>query len=163
MIATPALYSSPHRIATLALKDSHVIRRKPEIEQERQVALGDLLRDNHFALHGADDGAYDVTLSMVENRLICDIVGASGAAHEAIKLSILPFRSIIRDYFMICETYFDAIATADPYKLEAMDMGRRSIHNEGAELLQRLLNERVAVDFDTARRLFTLICVLHIR
>ena len=163
MTAHPATHTHMHRIAHLTLKDSHVIRRKAEIEQERAMALGDLLRDNVFSLKHVEDGNYTVVLSIVENRLIFDVTGASGVEYDPIKLPILPFRALIRDYFMICENYFDMLGTADPYKLEAIDMARRGIHNEGSDLLQRLLADKVEIDFDTARRLFTLMCVLHIR
>jgi uncharacterized protein (UPF0262 family) len=163
----PVPIQSSDFISSLNLHDPHVIRRKPEIEQERNIALGDLLRDNSFALRDINAGPYSVSISIAENRMIFDISSVGTPAHpltnHILKLPVLPFRSIIRDYFMICESYFDAIATADPYKVEAIDMGRRGIHNEGSDLLQRLLDDKAIIDFDTARRLFTLMCVLHIR
>jgi uncharacterized protein (UPF0262 family) len=151
------------RIMALTLRDGHVIRRKIEIEQERQVALGDLLRENQFALKDAPSHGYTVELSVVDNRLVLEVVSAEGMICAPVKLAIAPFRGLIRDYFMICEQYFEALGTADPYKVEAIDMGRRAIHNEGAELLHSMMAERVEMDFPTARRLFTLMCVLHIR
>ena len=163
MTAASTLKPSTHAIAQLTLKQPHVIRRKAEIEQERQVALGDLQRENFFRIKDVDAGPYQVVISVEDNRLIFEVTTATGEALEPIKLPVLPFRSLIKDYFMICESYFEAIAVADPYKLEAIDMGRRGIHNEGSELLQRLLNDKVEIDFPTARRLFTLLCVLHIR
>jgi uncharacterized protein (UPF0262 family) len=100
---------------------------------------------------------------VVDNRLVLEAVTAEGVVCAPVKVAVTPFRGLIRDYFMICEQYFDALGTADPYKVEAIDMGRRAIHNEGAELLLGLLEPQVEVDFPTARRLFTLMCVLHIR
>jgi uncharacterized protein (UPF0262 family) len=94
---------------------------------------------------------------------VMDVTTQEGEVCAPVKLAVTPFRGLIRDYFMICEQYFEALGTADPYKVEAIDMGRRAIHNEGAELLHTMLAERVEVDFPTARRLFTLMCVLHIR
>jgi uncharacterized protein (UPF0262 family) len=173
-IPNPTL-NTVQRITRLTLDDGHVIRRKPEIEQERQIALGDLLRQNTFILPDESSlSHYHVMISIKENRMIFEVEKDNSASHsqhefihhsfkKIIKLPVLPFRSIIRDYFMICENYFDAIKTSDPYKVEAIDMARRGIHNEGSELLQRLLHDQVTIDFDTARRFFTLMCVLHIR
>ena len=163
MTATSTTQLSSHTIKHLALHEPNVVRRKAEIEQERQVALGDLQRENFFSITGMDAGPYHVTISVVDNRMIFEIITALGTPLEPIKLPMLPFRSIIKDYFLICESYFEAIATADAYKLEAIDMGRRGIHNEGSEMLQRLLIDKVEMDFPTARRLFTLMCVLHLR
>ncbi len=152
-----------HTILSLELNDPHVVRRKPDIEQERQVAMGDLLRENYFAPKALPEGGYYVQLGVIDNRLVFSITNHLSGDPLIVKLPVTPFRSIIRDYFMICESYFEAVASADPYKVEAVDMGRRGVHNEGSELLRKQLREDITMDFDTARRLFTLMCVLHIR
>jgi uncharacterized protein (UPF0262 family) len=152
---------------TITMDDGAVVKRSLQVEQERAAALADLLRENHFAPLQDDAplclGAYDARLSIADNRLIFALT--SDALHEPLLIAVpvSAFRGIIRDYFMICESYFEAIKTADPYKLEAIDMGRRGIHNEGSEKLQALLAGKAEMDFDTARRLFTLMCVLHIK
>lgn len=155
--------SQMEMIATMKLDDGNVIRRKSEVEQEREVALADLLKENYFAPTGLNQGPYDLVLGTSENRLLFHISSSSMEAPQLVTLNVTPFRSLIRDYFIICESYFSAIKSSDPYRVEAIDMGRRGIHNEGSELLQKLLNEKIAIDFATARRLFTLICVLHIK
>ncbi len=151
-------------IATLHMDHANVVRRKPEIEQERQVAMGDLLRANQFAPKDCAAGPYDVALAIADNRMVFTLSSErlNGEPH-VVHLPVTPFRTIVKDYFLICESYFDALKTADPYKVEAVDMGRRGIHNEGSEMLKKLMAEKVTMDFDTARRLFTLMCVLHIR
>ena len=151
------------RIATLKLEEGRILRRKPEIEQERQQALDDLLRENEFAPVGMGEGPYHLTLGVSENRLLFKVTSEAEPKEQLITLALTTFRAIIRDYFLICESYFQAIKASDPYKIEAIDMGRRGIHNEGSDLLRKLLADKVKVDFSTARRLFTLICVLHIR
>ncbi len=163
MNSPAAAQLSTHRIVRLALNEPRVVRRKAEIEQERAVALGDLQRENMFLVKGMEAGPYHATISVSDNRMVFDITTAAGEALDPFKLPVLPFRSLMKDYFMICESYFEAISVADPYRLEAIDMARRGLHNEGSELLQRLMADRVEVDFPTARRLFTLMCVLHIR
>ena len=129
-------------------------------EQERQVAIFDLLDGNYFEPVESPGGPYDLKLSLVENRLAFDIVAPSGQERRHL-LSLSPFRGVIKDYFMICDSYYQAIRTATPDKIEAIDMGRRGIHDEGSRTLQERLKGKVRVDFETARRLFTLICVLH--
>ena len=152
------------RIASLTLDDGSIIRRTPEVEHERAVAIHDLLEENEFRPEEcAGNGPYDVFLSIAENRVTFHVSAASMTAPARLTLALQPFRGIIRDYFLICESYFEAIKTASPSKIEAIDMGRRGIHNEGSQLLQELLEEKVKIDFETARRLFTLICVLHIK
>lgn len=152
-------------IRSLELTDPNVVKRSTHIEQERKVALGDLLRENQFAPVGLDAGPYDVRLEVSDNRLVLSLTSEHlpEAQPHVVKLPVGPFRAIIRDYFMICESYFEAIKASDPYKVEAMDMGRRGVHNEGSEKLRSMLADKVTMDFDTARRLFTLMCVLHIR
>ena len=151
------------RLTSVTLDDSAVIRRSPEVEHERAVAIYDLLEDNAFRPLGDYSGPYHLHLSIAENRLQLDILDEADSSLDTVALPLLPFRRVIRDYFSVCETYYEAIKTASPAKIEAIDMGRRGLHNEGSELLQERLDGKIEVDFDTARRLFTLICVLHIR
>jgi len=151
------------RLVEITLDDSAVVRRSPEVEHERAVAIYDLLEGNSFRPVGDFCGPYHLHLSIAENRLLMDIRTEEEAALGTVTLPLLPFRRVVRDYFAVCETYYEAIKTASPAKIEAIDMGRRGLHNEGSELLQERLEGKVEIDFDTARRLFTLICVLHIR
>lgn len=146
------------RIERVTLDEGSIKSRSPEVENERKTAVADLLHENHFAL-ASMDGPYDVRLSVQEGRLAFDI--RSGEKKAEIALSVLPLKTLIRDYFLVCEGYFEAIKKGG--QVEAIDMGRRGLHNEGAEMLKSLLSGRIEVDFATARRLFTLICVLHIR
>jgi len=152
-----------YRIADLVLDEKTVMRRSPDVEHERKVAIFDLLEENSFRPNGSSGGPYHLHLAIEENRLVFDIRLEGDVAHGKILLSLTPFRKIIKDYFLICESYYDAIKSAAPAKIEAIDMGRRGLHNEGSELLKARLTDKIDVDFDTARRLFTLICVLHIK
>ena len=145
------------------LDEETLVRRSPEVEHERAVAIFDLLEENAFALVDGADGPYRLRLGIHDNRLRFDIRDEADSHLVAVQLSLTPFRSVIRDYFTICESYYDAIKTASPSRIEAIDMGRRGLHNEGAELLRERLARRVQIDQGTARRLFTLICVLHVR
>ena len=131
-------------------------------EQERQVAIFDLLDGNYFEPVESPGGPYDLKLSLVENRLAFDIVAPSGQERRHL-LSLSPFRGVIKDYFMICDSYYQAIRNSTPQQIEALDMGRRGLHNEGSNLLRERLEGKVKTDLDTARRLFTLICALHWR
>lgn len=135
----------------------------PDVEHERQIAIFDLLQDNLFRVVGKASGPYKLILSIVEGRLVFDISDADGHPCTAIGLALSPFRRIVKDYFMICESYFQAIKTATPSQIETIDMARRGLHNEGSEILKARLNDKIELDFDTARRLFTLVCVLHWR
>ncbi len=130
-------------------------------EQERQVAIFDLLDGNYFEPAEAAGGPYDLKLSLVENRLAFDIAGPDYERRHLLSLS--PFRGVIKDYFMICDSYYAAIRNSSPQQIEALDMGRRGLHNEGSALLRERLEGKVKTDLDTARRLFTLICALHWR
>ena len=130
-------------------------------EQERQIAIFDLLEDNHFAPEGAAGGPYDLLISLVEGRLALDITGPDFQRRHILSLS--PFKTVARDYRMICESYYDAIRNATPARIEALDMGRRGLHNEGSELLKARLEGKIEIDQDTARRLFTLVCALQWR
>ena len=151
------------RLTSITLDDSAVVRRSPEVEHERAVAIYDLLEGNSFRPLGDYQGPYQLHLSISENRLQFAIRAEDGQPLDSMALPLLPFRRVIRDYFAVCETYYEAIKTASPARIEAIDMGRRGLHNEGSELLQERLGGKIEIDFDTARRLFTLICVLHIR
>jgi len=151
------------RLTNVTLDDSTVVRRSPEVEHERAVAIYDLLEDNAFRPSGDYGGPYHLHLSIAENRLLLDISSEQENPLDTVTLPLLPFRRVVKDYFTVCETYYEAIKTASPAKIESIDMGRRGLHNEGSELLQERLEGKIEIDFDTARRLFTLICVLHIR
>src|SRR3982074_1671636 len=133
----------------------------PDIEHERAIAIYDLVEENLFAPEGADNGPFTLHIGITGNRLMFDIRREDGTPVVAHLLSLMPFRRIVKDYFMICDSYYQAIRTATPDKIEAIDMGRRGIHDEGSRTLQERLKGKGRVDFETARRLFTLICVLH--
>jgi uncharacterized protein (UPF0262 family) len=150
-----------HSLVKVTFDEGSIGRSSPDIEHERAVAIYDLIEDNSFAPVDHDGGPYALQLSIQENRLVFDIRLDDGTPVVAHLLSLTPFRGIVKDYFMICDSYYKAIRTATPNQIEAIDMGRRGLHNEGSELLRERLKEKIEVDFDTARRLFTLICVLH--
>jgi len=150
-------------LTDIQLDERTVIRRNPDIEHERAVAIYDLLEENHFEPEGDADGPFKLVLSVSENRLLFDIRDENDQAVKVVPLALQPFRRTVKDYFTVCESYFTAIKSASPSKIEAIDMGRRGLHNEGSELLVSQLKGRIDVDFNTARRLFTLLCVLHIK
>ena len=152
-----------HRIGAILLDEKSVVKRSPEVEQEREVAISDLLENNLFKPKGAAGGPYRLALSVKENRLVFDIARESGQRVGRILLSLAPFRRIVKDYFLVCDSYYKAMRSAPPSQIESLDMGRRAVHNEGTELLIKRLNGKIETDFDTARRLFTLICVLHLK
>jgi uncharacterized protein (UPF0262 family) len=151
------------RIAKITLDERSVVRRNADIEHERAVAIFDLLEENSFAPAGEAPGPFHLHLGIEENRLVLDIRSTAEKPIDRVLMPLGPFRGLIKDYFLICESYFKAIRTASPSRIEAIDMGRRALHNEGSELLRERLAERVMVDLNTARRLFTLVCVLHLR
>jgi uncharacterized protein (UPF0262 family) len=156
----------PHRqkLAHIQLDEKTMVRRKPEVEHERNIAIYDLLEENYFAPQGGDySGPYHLHLSLEENRLIFDVRSPEGPGLLQVPLALKSFQSIVKDYFLVCESYYSAIKKSSPAQIEAIDMGRRGLHNEGSELLRERLSGKIDVDFDTARRLFTLICILHIR
>jgi uncharacterized protein (UPF0262 family) len=149
------------RLASVAIDDAALPPPTPEIEQERRVAIFDLLEDNAFALpEGRMPGPYDLMLAIRERRLVFE-VDAEGERAAEFHLSLGPFRQVVKDYFQICEAYFSAVKTMPPSQIEAIDMARRGIHDEGARILLERLEGKASVDSATARRLFTLICVLH--
>jgi uncharacterized protein (UPF0262 family) len=151
------------RIAKITLDERTVVRRNADVEHERAVAIFDLLEENSFAPLAGFDGPFQLRLAIEENRLVLDIHSEAEEPLERVMLPLTPFRSIVKDYFMICESYYAAIRRASPTQIEAIDMGRRGLHNEGSELLRERLADKVSIDLNTARRLFTLLCVLHIR
>ena len=152
-----------HRLIHVQLDEKTFVRRKPEVEHERAIAIYDLLEDNSFHPVGDDGGPYALHISLVENRLIFDIRSEAGDPLTEVAMPLAPFRSIVKDYFIVCESYYGAIKHATPSQIEAIDLGRRGLHNEGSVLLRERLADKVEIDLKTARRLFTLICVLHIR
>ncbi|OIQ92375.1 hypothetical protein GALL_256740 [mine drainage metagenome] len=157
----------PHRaqrLCQIELDEKTLVRRKPEVEHERAIALYDLLEENFFRPEGDLEGPYALHIRLADNRLVLDIrTGDDSRTLTEVVLPLTPFRTIVRDYFLICESYFSAIKKSTPSQIEAIDMGRRGLHNEGSELLRERLAGKVEVDFETARRLFTLVCILHIR
>lgn len=150
------------RLFDVVLDDS-IGRSTPDVEHERAVAIFDLIEENRFEPAGHSGGPYRLQLSLVESKLVFTITTESGEAVATHILSLTPLRRIIKDYFMICESYYEAIRSSTPSQIEAIDMGRRGIHNEGSEILQDRLKGKILLDFDTARRLFTLVCVLYWR
>jgi uncharacterized protein (UPF0262 family) len=150
------------RLCDVVLDDS-IGRSTPDVEHERAVAIFDLIEENRFEPVGHEGGPYRLNISLVEQKLVFSITTEAGEAVATHILSLTPFRRIIKDYFMICESYYEAIRSSTPSQIEAIDMGRRGIHNDGSETLQDRLKGKIALDFDTARRLFTLVCVLYWR
>ena len=154
------------RISHIELDDKGLPPPTPEIEQERKVAIFDLLEDNTFTLPSREDravpeGPYHLGLSIRDKRLVFDVNTEEAEKAAEFHLSLGPFRQVVKDYFQICESYFEAVKTMPPSQIETIDMARRGIHNEGSRVLQERLEGMVNIDTDTARRLFTLICVLH--
>ena len=152
-------------IVHINLDEISIQRLNPDVEHERAVAVFDLLEANHFLLKG--DGLtpppYHLNLGLSEDRLVFDVRAPDDSEIQRLEMSVRPFRSVIKDYMLVCESYFAAIKTQSPSQIEAIDMGRRGLHNEGADLLAERLKESVDLDTNTARRFFTLLCVLHIR
>jgi uncharacterized protein (UPF0262 family) len=153
--------TDPKRLVKVSLDDASMAAASRDAEHERAVAIYDLIEENSFAPFGHDGGPYCLALHVVENRLVFDIRTEDDAPVIAHHLSLSPFRRLVKDYFLVCESYYQAIRTSTPSQIEAIDMGRRALHNEGSELLQERLKDKIALDFDTARRLFTLLTVLH--
>ena len=149
------------RLQTVEIDDESLAAASRDQEQERQIAIFDLLEENYFAPEGGQGGPYDLRMALVENRLTLDVRGAGYERRHILSLS--PFRGLIKDYFLICESYYQAIRNSTPAQIEALDMGRRGLHNEASELLRARLAGKIDTDLDTARRLFTLICALHWR
>ncbi len=155
--------SDARTIAELVIDADSLPPGSPEMVHERRVAIFDILEENDFALVDGPEGPYRIDLAMVEGRLQMSIAYIDGAPIKDIMVSMASFRRVIRDYFMICESYHNAIRTAMPAQIEAIDMGRRGLHNEGSRMLTDALRQTAEIDFQTSRRMFTLICALHRR
>lgn len=151
------------RIASIQLElpTSQILSQ--EVEHEREAAILELLKNNTFMLKDFDEGPYDIHLSLVESRFVFKATSQASGKERQLILPVQALRSIMKDYFLVCESYFDAIKSGNCTKVEAIDMGRRGLHDEASERLQELLEDKVEVDFATARRLFTLICVASIK
>lgn len=152
---------SPKRLVQVTLDEESIAPGSRDVEHERAVAIYDLLEENSFAPSGHEGGPYCLHLKVQSNRLVFDVQLENGSPVIAHHLSLTPFRRIVKEYFTIVESYYRAIRTQSPDQIEAIDMGRRGLHNDGSELLMERLKDKIAMDFDTARRLFTLITVLH--
>ena len=155
--------ANAYRIVKIELDERSLAPATADIEHERKVAIYDLLEENVFRPNGAGEGPFELYLSNVERRLVFDVRREGGAALGQVHLSMTPFRKIIKDYFMLCESYYDAIRNAAPAQIETIDMARRAMHNEGSEILRERLKDKIELDDNTARRLFTLICSFHMR
>ena len=154
---------SRFRIASVSLDERLVLRRTPEVEQERAVAIFDLVENNRFRLLEGPAGPYALHLAVAERRLKLRVAAPDGSPPLEIAVSLGGFRRIVKDYFTVCDSYYEAIKRLSPSRIETIDMGRRALHDEGADKLQQALAPQVELDRDTARRLFTLLCVLHFR
>jgi Uncharacterized protein conserved in bacteria len=150
-----------HRLVPVVLDEASIGRANRDIEHERAIAIYDLLEQNVFEPEGDTGGPYALKIALVEQRLALEIARENGTPVATHLLSLTPFRRVVKDYFLICDSYYAAIRTASASRIEAIDMGRRAIHNDGSHILIERLKDKVRVDFDTARRLFTLICALH--
>jgi uncharacterized protein (UPF0262 family) len=151
-------------IRNISLNSSVVEYRSPEVEFEYRTAVSDLLRENFFKLLDGTKGPYEVELGVQENRIIMNIAGADALnSAKRYSLPVSPFKKHIKDYFIICDSYYKAIRNSNPSQIETIDMAKRSLHNEGAETMKDMLLPQIEVDFDTSRRLFTLVCVLHVK
>ena len=149
------------RLAAVTLDEASLGSSTDDVEHERRVAIYDLIEENSFRPAGHDGGPYALHLGMRGDRLVFDIRESDGTPVIAHMLSLAPFRRIVKDYYVVCDSYYAAIRTATPDRIEALDMGRRSLHDEGSRILMERLRRKVEIDFDTARRLFTLVTVLH--
>jgi uncharacterized protein (UPF0262 family) len=155
--------SDTQRIANINLDKTSVISLSPQVDHERKVAIFDLLEDNCFDPVGLASGPYSLILMIEDNRLVFDVRSENDQELGKFNLPVGTFRRIVKDYFIICDSYYEAIKRSSPSQIEAIDMGRRGLHNEGAEILKEKLADKVTINETTARRLFTLVCVLHIR
>ena len=151
----------PGRLIEVVLDEASIARSTADVEHERAVAIYDLIEGNSFVPVGHGGGPYRLKIALIEKRLVLEITEADGGQVVTHILSLTPFRKVVKDYFMICESYYEAIRKSTPSQIEAIDMGRRGLHNEGSRILQDRLADKIETDFDTARRLFTLICALH--
>ena len=152
---------SPNRLVAVTLDEGTIARGSSNIDHEREVAIYDLIDQNMFGMVGRDDGPYKLRLSIADDRLVMAITAERSEGEVRHLLSLTSLRRLIKDYFIVCDSYYDAIRTAPPSRIQAIDMGRRALHDEGSRLLVERLKDKIEIDHDTARRLFTLICALH--
>ena len=155
--------SDTFRLVDVELDETSIQARGADVEHERRVAIFDLLEANAFRPVQSPGGPYVLRLALEEGRLVFDVLTQNRDPHGRVILSLTPFRKIIKDYFLVCDSYYEAIRSAPPAQIEAIDMGRRGLHNEGSDVLRERLKDKIELDHDTARRLFTLICALHAR
>jgi uncharacterized protein (UPF0262 family) len=153
--------SDKKRLVSVVLDEASIGRANPDVEHERSIAIYDLIEENSFEPLGDFGGPYALKIGLVESRLVFEVTREDGATVITHMLSLTPFRRVVKDYFLVCESYYAAIKTESPARIEAIDMGRRGLHNDGSKLLVERLKDKITIDFDTARRLFTLICALH--
>ncbi len=163
MTDVPDTDKQTSRLEEVTLDEQSIGRTNADVEHERRVAIFDLIEENVFKLVGKAPGPYKLQLSIADDRLVFAVADTQERPITRFMLSLSPYRKLVKDYFLVCESYYDAIKTAPPSRIEALDMGRRGLHDEGSRLLMERLAGKIEVDFDTARRLFTLICVLHWR
>jgi uncharacterized protein (UPF0262 family) len=156
-----ASHKNNRRLVAVTLDEASIGRSGADVEHERAVAIYDLLEENNFDPVHEARGPFKLHLSITGSRLAFEIRRSNDEPVMAHLLSLMPLRRIVKDYYLICDSYYDAIRTATPERIEAIDMGRRALHDEGSRLLMERLKRKVSIDFETARRLFTLICVLH--
>jgi uncharacterized protein (UPF0262 family) len=162
MAGEQELVSDQSRLVEVTLDEGSIGRNSTDVEHEREVAIFDLLERNTFALAGHENGGpYTLHLSLADNRLVFTVGDTNRGPIVHVMLSLSPFRRLVKDYFLMCESYYQAIKTAPPSRIEAIDMGRRGLHDEGSQLLMERLKGKIQIDKATARRLFTLICALH--
>jgi uncharacterized protein (UPF0262 family) len=161
MFEPPVDPDSKARLVAINLDEASIARGNTSIEHERKVAIFDILESNRFELEGRPGGPYVLDLRIIEDRLIFAVSQQDAGEPFTVVLSLTPLRRLIKDYFIVCESYYQAIRTAPPSRIQAIDMGRRALHDEGSRVLTERLKGKISVDADTARRLFTLICALH--
>jgi len=152
---------SRDRLSDVFLDEATIPRGATDLDHERAVAIFDLIEENSFGVPGRDDGPYTLTISQEESKLTLDVRSGDGEQAASIIVSMTPFRPLLKDYFLVCETYYAAIRTASPRQIEAIDRERTKLHNEGAELMAQRLSEKVSIDQGTARRIFTLVSTLR--
>jgi uncharacterized protein (UPF0262 family) len=161
MFEPPVDPHSKSKLMAINLDQASIARGNSNVEHEREVAIFDILESNRFEIEGRDDGPYTLNLSIVEDRLVFAVGDADNVETFTFVLSLTPLRRVMKDYFIVCENYYQAIRAAPPSRIQAIDVGRRALHDEGSKLLVERLKGKINVDGDTARRLFTLICTLH--
>lgn len=158
---TPSSEKSTNRLIEVVLDEASIARSTANIDHEREVAIYDLLDENTFVVVGRDEGPYALKLGIADDRLVMSITSPKTDGEVRLMLSLTSLRKVIKDYFVVCTSYYEAIRNAPPSKIQSIDMGRRALHDEGSQILIQRLKDKVEIDHDTARRLFTLICALH--